>query len=187
MAENQTDAPHETMDLAVWSPFRDLRFQAPAAPDPQKVWIWAQSHSNLPMWRTATWRLVGPPEEVLDDLSELEDNWNGEGSLAPTREIVETARRVIEGLQQLPPSDITPNENGTILFEWRYGAEYASLEVGATKYAFMLRNRIRNRFRSGLVEELPPTLGLEIAEKVYWRLQSALPAGQGWALNVVAG
>ena len=65
MAENQTDAPHETMDLAVWSPFRDLRFQAPAAPDPQKVWIWAQSHSNLPMWRTATWRLVEPPEEVL--------------------------------------------------------------------------------------------------------------------------
>lgn len=171
--------------LSAWSPFRDLVSQAPTVPDPQQVWAWAQAHVDHPIWQTTTWQMSEPAEELLDDLSELEDDWNGEGSLAPTREIVESARRVAEGLHHLPPTEITPNENGTILFEWRYGAEYASLEVGATKYAFMLRNPIRNRFRSGPVEHLSPTLGLEISERVYWRLPSALPAGQGWALNAI--
>lgn len=68
-------------------------------------------------------------ETQLNEIKALTDGWQGDGSLAPTAQTFANAR----GLLSLVPhdADVTPENNGTISFEWEGG----HLEVGRTRFS----------------------------------------------------
>ncbi|MGH1524215.1 hypothetical protein ACRAWC_09330 [Leifsonia sp. L25] len=66
----------------------------------------------------------------------LTDGWNGEGSLAPSTETLESVGRLIRQLpSELSSPEFTPNDNGTISIEWENTRGYVHLEVGTTRFA----------------------------------------------------
>jgi len=137
------------------------------------------------------WRAIVAPARIEEDLSEIEglsNDWDGDGSLAPTQAIVDVTRRIVRSISEiLPRPDITPNDNGTITIEWRSQDDYASLEVGATSFAFMMKfDRDKTRFLNGLVDELNVSMAAEIDDALYWRKPLPLTDGQGWAINKIA-
>ena len=74
-------------------------------------------------------------KDSVDELLEIRgiaDNWDGEGALAPSPELVDNA---IEFLVQrkcpVPPSRITPVNDGRITLEWDQDGSYVSLSFEA--------------------------------------------------------
>ncbi len=83
-------------------------------------------------------------DEVLDTLDsyyELTDGWNGEDSYAPTHQIIDNSLAIYGRLSHLEELDITPNNNGTITFEWNTPIKYVSLEIGENGAALMVSPR----------------------------------------------
>ncbi len=50
-------------------------------------------------------------------LRSLPDGWNGDGSLAPSHEVIDNCFSLID-LWYPHSADVTPNDNGTVSFEW---------------------------------------------------------------------
>lgn len=158
----------------------------------RETWAWDASLA-APQWPWGSkWSLFANRvdlhgDSALEDIARLEDNWDGAGSLAPTPNIVEAARRIIRVLSRyLPRPEITPNDNGTITMEWRELDDYASLEVGATTFAFMIQfDRHKTRFENGLLAELNESRALEIEDALFWRRPVPTSAGHGWTINKV--
>lgn len=75
----------------------------------------------------------------LDELRELEDGWCGEGSLAPVPQTFDNALELIQ-LWHRPETDVTPNTNGTISFEWPGG----HLEIGLTRFSMYSEGALIN-------------------------------------------
>jgi len=62
----------------------------------------------------------------------LEDNWDGEGSKAPSVELVDGAIMLTKSFNEngLPtPDRVHASVNGTIYFEWHTPASYMEIEV----------------------------------------------------------
>ncbi|QVL34273.1 hypothetical protein KIH39_10305 [Telmatocola sphagniphila] len=62
----------------------------------------------------------------------LQDDWDGEGTLAPASALVEGAIRLTQKLQaigELAPDRVHPSVNSTIYFEWHAPQEYREIEV----------------------------------------------------------
>ena len=75
----------------------------------------------------------------LRELAALSDGWDGEGSLAPTKDILGTAAWVIARAQDEPGDfEVTPNDSGTISLEWENSRAYALLEIGRRKYSLTI-------------------------------------------------
>lgn len=123
----------------------------------------------------------------LLEISGLEDDWDAEGALAPKRETLAAATSVVlVSLDSLPAPIITANENGTITLEWRAIHGYASLEIGATKYAFMMRfDGDKKRFRNGMNFEIDGSLGVEIADAIVRPTVSHTAGSAFWMLGDV--
>jgi len=66
----------------------------------------------------------------LQQLTELEDGWNGKDSFAPLPEVVANCWALVS-IWNRPDTDVTPSENGTVTFEW----PGAYLAVGTTKFS----------------------------------------------------
>lgn len=77
--------------------------------------------------------------EVFATLASAESGWDGPGSLG-MNELTRTACEATLALlpDSLPQPELTLNENGTLTFEW-YPEPYIYLEVGATRFALLLR------------------------------------------------
>jgi hypothetical protein len=75
----------------------------------------------------------------LEEFSDLEDGWAGPGSLAPTKQILETAKSIalVPGFVSLLP-DISAMPNGTIAFDWETEEGSANLEIGVDSFSFYL-------------------------------------------------
>lgn len=76
-----------------------------------------------------TW--AGLIDELLRIL-QLEDNWDGEGAVAPSPAVVESAVRLAKTLQakEYPPAGrVIATVNGTISFEWLTPLGYCDIEV----------------------------------------------------------
>ena len=67
----------------------------------------------------------------LLSLSGLQDNWDGEGAMAPIYLLIETARLLLERLPRNAPapSRIVPSPVGSILIEWQIGKHYIEAEI----------------------------------------------------------
>jgi hypothetical protein len=81
-------------------------------------------------------------EDILK-LSDLENNWDGYGSLSVYKEVIETAQNLLpfinsDFIDRL--SDFYPNNNGTIVLEWVNGkGEKLLLEIGQKNYSYFLK------------------------------------------------
>ena len=68
----------------------------------------------------------------LYELRQLRDNWDGEGSDAPRRELIATAIDLAVFLcdqgSELPDSAVA-SRSGTVVFTWREGPHYQEIEV----------------------------------------------------------
>jgi hypothetical protein len=73
-----------------------------------------------------------PVVRALLELVHLKDDWDGEGSEAPRREIVTAAIRLATVLRdrgdELPASAVA-SRAGTVIFTWRDGRHYQEIEV----------------------------------------------------------
>ena len=73
--------------------------------------------------------------EVIDDLlsyRNYEDDYDGEGSVAPSKELIDSAIILANSLREsgeLPADMVVPGVNGTIYFEWHTPTEYREIEV----------------------------------------------------------
>ncbi len=73
-------------------------------------------------------------ERIADLLTiqALNDDWDGDGSVAPEKAVVDGAIRLAEILQRQteePPDRIVAGVNGTIFFEWHISIGYREIEV----------------------------------------------------------
>ena len=66
----------------------------------------------------------------LEEFRKLEDDWDGDGSLAPSSEIIEASIKLAERLKQTEtPPHVEPSVNGTISFEWGTKDAFREIEV----------------------------------------------------------
>jgi hypothetical protein len=90
---------------------------------------------------TSTNEATDPWQRVLERVQSfagLTDDWDGEGSIAPSRELVKTAVDLANRLrhqQMPPPSRVAAGPDGTVLLEWQQqgqgGVIYFEIEVCA--------------------------------------------------------
>ena len=80
-------------------------------------------------------------DEVIDDLlryRSYEDDYDGEGSVAPSKELVDGAITLAQSLRESgesPADMVVPGVNGTIYFEWHSPTEYREIEVQSADVA----------------------------------------------------
>lgn len=78
----------------------------------------------------------------LDEISNLENNWDGYDSIKISENILQIAHSFIlclsgDIIEQI--SDIYPNSHGTITIEWLNNmSEKFSLEIGNTKFSYFI-------------------------------------------------
>jgi len=86
--------------------------------------VWSQVEEEAERW--TRW---------IDELlrwRHLQDDWDGEGALAPSPAVVDQAILIVQTLRALdapPPDRIFPSTNGTIYFEWFTPLGYWEIEV----------------------------------------------------------
>jgi hypothetical protein len=69
-------------------------------------------------------------QNALDDLENLPPNWNGYGAEIIDRDIIESARRVVDQLptDMVEPPKVVPMTRGRLQFEWHRGSRSLELE-----------------------------------------------------------
>jgi hypothetical protein len=68
----------------------------------------------------------------LQRIRHLKDNWDGEGSVAPSTDLVDGAIAFARDRQvnkRLPPDRVIASVNGTVYFEWYSFLGYCEIEV----------------------------------------------------------
>jgi hypothetical protein len=93
------------------------------APSPQ--WSQVTSLRDKPEWFVEAWR-------SLTRISGLRDAWDGEDALAPRREAIASAVRVISELEpyyELPLVHIGPSLDGGLSLEWRNNPRDLNLDI----------------------------------------------------------
>jgi hypothetical protein len=87
--------------------------------------------------------LLSNAENQIEELSRLEENWDGYGGI-PIKESTKLhSLAALRGILLAAPNpEITPNPNGTLSFEWETQRGVAHLEIGQTKMSFYLKPRV---------------------------------------------
>lgn len=69
----------------------------------------------------------------LYGLKSLQDNWDGQGSAAPSADLIQSAVELAEFLRRVstPPTTAVATPAGTILFSWEDQSTYYEIEVMA--------------------------------------------------------
>jgi hypothetical protein len=74
------------------------------------------------------------PLDTLDQISRLQDDWDDDGAVAPSPQLVASTRELLHDLRgrQFPaPTRVGAGPNGTILLEWQKDLNYFEIEVCA--------------------------------------------------------
>lgn len=87
-----------------------------------------------------------PYSKMRDEIfsfQELENNWDGYGGVCVSKSICEKAIQFISVLNAVyidTVTDVYPNPNGTITFEWESATnEKLALEIGQDNYSFFVK------------------------------------------------
>jgi hypothetical protein len=105
-----------------------------------------QDRDSLGAGRTSFQRDWPKSFEELEALRGLADGWDGEGTTAPSSAIIDSARELLQELQQmrrvriLCPTAIAAGPTGSILFAWYWGKRYFEIEIVAPYRAEWLRS-----------------------------------------------
>lgn len=118
-------------------------------------------------------------KENIEHLVAMEEGWDGYGSLRIPQKIADNAIAAIEKIflriSRLP--DIVPNSNGTITLEWETPDGEANLEVGITRFSFLVQaTNGKPIVREGIATNIPDWVGELIAEVVFPLPNTASPA-----------
>lgn len=111
----------------------------------------------------------------INELSSLENNWDGEGAhklLAETIISSLTVAKLLEGKVAMVP-DISPEYYGTVSFDWVNDYGLIHLEVGKTKYSMFASDRTGTTstfFFNGLTENIENDI-LEIILAINLKLE----------------
>lgn len=84
--------------------------------------------SNTPFLQ----RNWGDVTDELLDISQLQDDWDGQGATAPSRKTVDRAFSLVRSWREhnsVPPSLIRPSPDGNICLEWQFSLERLEIEV----------------------------------------------------------
>lgn len=122
--------------------------------------------------------------EIVDSIAELKDGWAGNGSIAPSTQVIDFARSVVRRVcSDALFVDIAPMPNGTIAFDWETDEGCANLEIGETTYSFYLELHEGECFYplSGPVAGIPLHLGEFISDKLTPLVPSAGPVSVTYA------
>ncbi|MEJ1230769.1 MAG: hypothetical protein WDM88_09480 [Galbitalea sp.] len=95
-------------------------------------------------WHTWTRSIANPDrakvEAQVKAFRDIEDEWAGDDSVAPTKEAIDNAMGFLRTAGLLVPPPIAyPNENGTVSLEWKTKLGSASVEFGRTRVAITIR------------------------------------------------
>jgi hypothetical protein len=124
--------------IAVASSITSLQFAAagsPAPPAPQAF----QLLTLHPAVRPFLYQEYAA-HQILSQLSELPENWDGYGAAPIECDTANNAHRALNVLLlSAPVPEITPNTNGTVSFEWESRFGHAHLEIGRTRFSFYVR------------------------------------------------
>lgn len=112
---------------------------------------------------------------TIDEFRSMGENWDGYGALTIADAVATNAKRALVTLLTVAPCpDLSPNPNGTISMEWESESGYAVLEIGNTRFSFYLRVGTRKLpSLAGSANEISFSLGLQISEGLYPRVQSS--------------
>ena len=95
---------------------------------PTQWWVSATAPSpkrtNPPTWDQT--------DAEFERIAGLEDNWDGDGSGAPSGDLIEGARRLADELRRsgVPtPTSVLPSRSGTVVLEWALSDRDLELEV----------------------------------------------------------
>lgn len=86
-------------------------------------------------------------KQKVESFSHLQKNWDGYGGIATKEKIIDKSLdfiQLLENNQNSFFSDIFPNPNGTISFEWENKNEKLSLEIGEDNYSFFYKEKNEN-------------------------------------------
>jgi len=81
--------------------------------------------------------------EIINEISQLEENWDGYGALKISQSVIRNTLLIIESIRLFPqfldPS-ITPLANGTISLEWETNQGVAYLEIGSHRFSGYIKS-----------------------------------------------
>ena len=108
------------------------RTQVHSRPVPSTQWSEVTS-----LWRSQPW--VADASRTMARMSTLNENWDGQGSPAPVRAVLDVMNRLIREIDtfELPTAHIGPVSGGGLGVEWRNGDRDLSLEIlpdGSVEY-----------------------------------------------------
>lgn len=83
---------------------------------------------------TLDYSLVPVAYNLADSRSEWEyatvSNWDGEGALPLTSDVIARAQRILNAGNPRPPDEVSPGIDGSISFVWRSSVGYVYLDIG---------------------------------------------------------
>lgn len=90
----------------------------------------------------------------LEEFRKLEDDWDGDGSLAPTAEIIDASIKLAERLKQTEsPPHVEPSVNGTMHFEW--GTQEFSHDIEVVSPMQVVETYLKKGERRATITERP--------------------------------
>lgn len=102
-------------------------------------------------------------KEIIREISDLGDNWDGYGASSVSAEAVDAALKFAEiAFPSASLPEIFANPNGTITFEWESGLGLANLEIGKTRYSFYVDKKGLFIPASGPIKHIPSDVLVEL-------------------------
>jgi hypothetical protein len=90
----------------------------------------------------------------IEEFRKLEDDWDGEGSLAPSSEIINASIKLAERLRQTEtPPHVEPSVNGTMHFEW--GTREFSHDIEVVSPTLVVETHLKKGERLAKIVERP--------------------------------
>lgn len=88
--------------------------------------------------------------ERIDGFRGLTENWDGQGAIAISEEVIENSIRLGSLLSRLPTIEVSPNPNGTVSFYFDLPDSCVELELGRTRYRATSMTRDQEMVASGV-------------------------------------
>ena len=130
-----------TWDSAEFLPVQQFSRSAFSSIEPGSNYFWWAwfTQSDAALSAAAKIESCRSARSIIDELGDLEQDWDGYGALPISERARNNARRFIEILEAAPldlsAPDISPRSSGTISMEWETGDAEAYLEIGNTRFS----------------------------------------------------
>jgi hypothetical protein len=113
-------------------------------------------------------------QQFIDELSNLDQNWDGYGALKVTPESRAFAKAFLAfAPESMGSPEITPTSNGTISFEWQSNQGDAYIEIGRTRFSGHIQPRNSSTI---FIEGQSATLGQQEIAVIEQLLYAASPS-----------